>query len=349
MTDDCSYPISIVRCLIHSSSSLIPKSEWLKPSIEQCLKYRAICEELQTTLEKNYNKDEEFINNFSTNLIHKNLFDESPIDLSQYTSHDVFVKIDDPTDDILTLDENMMNAYNRFYNTFRTGEYTNTGIVLKRWEMCNELPPHYTFYNRLLQDISLDTIQPSYNEHYMKYPITKLMFHPEVETNILDRMRNLCQYNPINSADTQRGKYFYFNTPYILHFQRLPTQYDTFTELSHTDQLRLHNQLRGAYVCQYIENELGWRWNGESFAIYKSFQHYLKTKEKGILQRACSTIYRNKYTPCGGYIPCEHDIDIIRYADSEEGNEDFDLLIHPAYIRLIRKKWKEDDDNGICC
>ena len=252
----------------------------------------------------------------------------------EWSSPNIFIHIKDdiPEDDIINIREEDIEKYNKIYDFVRHGNYICTDILLRRWEMCKENDePSYAYYNRITQDMLIGM-------DYFHYPISRLKFGNS--KNIIDIYKRITSCFPVNYADVHDGKNFYFSTPSCLHFQLVsPEKICDFDALpTQAKRVNQHNRIYCKFLSKVInenfeEKGIAWRDDANGIYIYCLLKRYLKTHEKGLFKRMYSTLLPY-WSASPSYTACK---DAPFREPTKEEEEDFDLIIHPAYIR----RWNE--------
>lgn len=253
-----------------------------------------------------------------------------------WSSPNVFIFVDDdgfiPNNDIVNINERHVEKYNSILEFVRHGDHVCTDMLLKRWGMCKtDDESKYTYYNRITQDMFV-------HHEYFHYSIDRLKFGNA--KNIVDIFKHVTSCKPINYADVEDCHNFYFNTPSMLHFQLAPhNKICDFDSLpTQAKRVNQHNKIYCKFLSKTInenfeERGIRFRADADGKLIYLLLKRYLKTHEKNLFERMYATIM-----PCWSLTPAyEPCVKRDFQETTTEDDEDFDLLVHPAYIR----KWKE--------
>ena len=248
------------------------------------------------------------------------------IKLIDWSSPNIFIHIRDdgfiPEDDIINITKEHILKYNEVYKFVRHDNHICTDILLKRWEMCKKSDEHtYVYYNRLTQDMYV-------HNDYFHYSIDRLKFD-ENSKDITDIYRNnIATCFPINCADIdENGKNFYFNTPSCLHFQLAPPEKICDFDALPTQAKRVnqHNRIYCKFLSKVINGNFEERGYSDGKIIYLALKRYLKTHDTSIFDKCYFAI-----RPCCGYVECV----ACKFEEpTEEDEEDFDFILHPAYLR----------------
>ena len=276
------------------------------------------------------------------------------LDKLQFTKPEVFIHLNnDILEDIMNISPQVMKTFNDIYKTLQIGNYVCTDMLIHRWRLCKYgEEPKSLFYNRISQEmfmIDYDGKVIKWTEGLkcvigtnLTYSIKRLMF-PDNAQNIMDVFKHMISCDPINAVDIYYLDNFYFNTPELLHFQRLPPErICNFDEIpTQIERIGKHNLIYYDDYANHIEVDFNERGIcNKPFSnrkhLYCLMERYYKTREDDLFEKyrtvSCNVmLYDNAYKDC-----VETPLVI-----TDEDREDFDLLMHPAYVRHYRQYLKE--------
>lgn len=282
---------------------------------------------------------------YETIHISMSKFDEEVL---HFESPNVIIVLDnDILSDIMKIDNHVMNIFNKIYKTTLIDkEYLCTDMLLERWEMC---PTHKhdhecVFYNRLTQDMVFS------DELTFHYKIDRLLYPHDTQC-IVDVFKHVCSCVPINAADIYTEENFYFNTPSVLHFQKVPYEKICDFDSLPSQMLRVnkHNKIyyKDLSKCvhqNYEEVGIDNKETSNRRRLLCLLKRYLQTKDSSLFEKYHFTTKPFFWARDNNYVPCVDDME--KWDITKEDEEDFDLLVHPAYLRHY-KKYIEDESKRV--
>ena len=272
----------------------------------------------------------------------------------KFTKSEVFIQLNnDVLDDIMNISPPVMKLFNDIYKTLIIENYVCTDMIIHRWKLCKYGDePKSLYYNRISQEMFMYDYEGKLIKWTgcltrvigtnLTYSIKRLMF-PEDAQNIMDVFKHMISCDPINAVDIYYLDNFYFNTPELLHFQTVPPNricdFDSIpTQL---ERIGKHNYIYYDDYANHIEVDFNERGIcNKPFSnrkhIYCLMERYYKTREDDLFKKyiIVSTkvlAYDNEYEDC-----IETPLIITK-----EDREDFDLLMHPAYVRHYEQYLKD--------